>query len=144
MFRTLKKLRSSQRPYIIAIESSCDDTCLAVLNEQNEIIREFKHSQKKLHQPFGGVVPQLASTGHRTSFGKCLQNSFLRDIIKYDRVKIVAITTGPGIGSCLNVGYDVATQIARSNNIPLLPTNHLVNSELRLIIKCFSLVIYQV
>ena len=114
------------KPLIIAIESSCDDSCLAILSSNNKLIREFRSSQKNLHQPFGGVVPQLAAQGHRSSFSKFLEEDFIRRVFRRNRIEFIAVTAGPGIGSCLNVGYDVAAQMARSNNIPLVPINHLV------------------
>ena len=122
----LLRMLPYKKPYIIAIESSCDDTCLAILQRDNKLIREYKISQKKLHQPFGGIVPQLASFGHRTSFHQILNSDLLSSILKNKKVQFIAVTTGPGIGSCLNTGFDVATQLARSNNVPLLKINHLV------------------
>ncbi len=129
MSQLFDKVRSAaKRSLILAIESSCDDTCIAVLNAKNKIICEFKCSQKKLHQPFGGIVPQLASHGHRASFGKLLQNDLIRYIIKNNFVRFIAVTAGPGIGSCLNSGFEVAMLLARSYDIPLLPVNHLVTT----------------
>lgn len=124
--RLLKKLPSINKPYIIAIESSCDDTCLTIIKKNNKVIHEYKTSQKKLHQPFGGIVPQLASSGHRTSFHEFLSAGLLRSVLKKNQVQLIAVTAGPGIGSCLNIGFDIATQLSRSNNVPLLMVNHLV------------------
>lgn len=124
--RLLKGLATGRRNIVIAIESSCDDACLAIMNTKNEIIHEYKYSQKKLHQPFGGVVPQLAALGHRNSFHKMLNEDLIRDCFKRKLVKYIAVTTGPGIGSCLNVGYEIASQLSRSNNVPLVRINHLV------------------
>lgn len=128
--RLLRKLRSTEKPLIIAIESSCDDTCLAILRRDNKLIHEYRASQKRLHQPFGGVVPQLASFGHRTSFHKFLGSDLLQSILRKKHVQFIAVTTGPGIGSCLNTGYEIALQLSRSNNIPLLPVNHLVKFQI--------------
>lgn len=124
--RLLKGLATKKRNIVIAIESSCDDTCLAILNTKNDIIHEYKYSQKKLHQPFGGVVPQLAAHGHRNSFQKILAEDRLREYFKSNKVKYIAVVTGPGIGSCLNVGYELACQISRINKVPLFAINHLV------------------
>lgn len=109
-----------------AIESSCDDTCFSIFKTDNTLIHAFKYSQKKLHQPFGGVVPQLASQGHRNSFQKIQEKKIVREYLRSKLIKFIAVTAGPGIGSCLATGYDVARQMARSNNIPLVPINHLV------------------
>lgn len=124
--RIIRKLASIKKPYIIAIESSCDDTCIAIIQKNNKVIHEYKASQKKLHQPFGGIVPQLASFGHRTSFQKFMGADLLQTIMKKNQVQLIAVTSGPGIGSCLNTGFDIATQLSRSNNVPLLKINHLV------------------
>ena len=134
--RLLKGMLSTRnRNIIFAIESSCDDTCLAIMNRNNEVIYEYKCSQKKLHQPFGGVVPQLAAIGHRTSFLKILSEDRVHKFLKSNCVKFIAVTTGPGIGSCLNVGYEIARQLSRSNNFPMIPINHLV-------IELFNLICY--
>ena len=135
MLGIMKKLRSAKRPFIIAIESSCDDTCLAVLNSRNEVIFQLNSSQKRLHQPFGGIVPQVVAHGHRTSFNKFLQNKQLQQIIQNKSVSVIAVTAGPGIGNCLNIGFEFATHISSSNNIPLLPVNHLVNSFMSYLIS---------
>lgn len=124
--RLIRKLPSVKKPYIIAIESSCDDTCLAIIQRNNKVIHEYKTSQKKLHQPFGGIVPQLATFGHRTSFHKFLGEDLFQTIMKKNQVQLIAVTAGPGIGSCLNTGFEIATQLSRSYNIPLLKVNHLV------------------
>jgi N6-L-threonylcarbamoyladenine synthase len=124
--RFLKGLATKSRNIVIAIESSCDDACLAILNTKNEVIYEYKYSQKKLHQPFGGVVPQLAAHGHRNSFHKILSEDRIYEFLKSKKVKCIAVTTGPGIGSCLSVGYEIAFQLSRSYNVPLVCINHLV------------------
>lgn len=124
--RLLKGLATAGRNNVIAIESSCDDACLAIMNTKNEIIHEYKYSQKQLHQAFGGVVPQLAAQGHRNSFHKILTEDLIQECFKQKTVKYIAVTTGPGIGSCLNVGYEIASQLSRSNNVPLVSINHLV------------------
>lgn len=124
--RLLKVISTHKKNLVLAIESSCDDTCLAILRTKNKIIHEYKFSQKKLHQPFGGVVPQLAALGHRNSFHKILAEDRLRKLIEERRIKYIAVASGPGIGSCLNVGYEFACNISRSSNVPLIPINHLV------------------
>lgn len=123
-------LPARNRNIILAIESSCDDTCLAIMNTNNQIIYEYKYSQKKLHQPFGGVVPQLAALGHRTSFLKILEQGLVHKYLRSNCIKFIAVTTGPGIGSCLNIGYEIACQLSRSYEFPMIPINHLVNRKL--------------
>lgn len=128
MRNSLNKFRSLKLPIIVAIESSCDDTSLAILTTNNKLIYEFKSSQKRIHQPFGGVVPQLASQGHRNALIHFSQNELFRHIISKHYLKLIAITAGPGLGSCLNVGFEFATNLSRSMNVPLLPVNHLVTN----------------
>lgn len=125
--RPLKKPSTLRlKDVLFAIESSCDDTCFSIIKTNNDIVNEYRHSQKKLHQPFGGVVPQLAAQGHRNSFQQILVQDSIHKYIASKIVKFIAVTSGPGIGSCLATGFDVARQLARSNNIPLIPVNHLV------------------
>lgn len=125
----LLKMSSRRRlkDVIFAIESSCDDTCFSIIGTNTiTAIHDFKHSQKNLHQPFGGVVPQLASHAHRNSFQKILDNNLIRRYFDLKHVKFISVTSGPGIGSCLAAGFDVARQLSRSRNLPFVPVNHLV------------------
>ena len=126
--RNIIKRVWDSKPFIVAIESSCDDSCLAILNLKNEVIYELKASQKRLHQPFGGIVPQLAAIGHRTSFQNFLQEKFIQDIFQKKLVKCIAVTAGPGIGSCLKIGHEIASQLSQSHNLPLVAVNHLVKA----------------
>lgn len=111
---------------IFAIESSCDDTCFSIIKLTNEVVYEFRSSQKKLHQPFGGVVPQFAALGHRNFLYKLLDRSLIHEYMASKKLKFIAVTTGPGIGSCLATGFDFARLLARSISVPLVPVNHLV------------------
>ena len=142
--RIFKSLAASNRNIIIAIESSCDDACLAIMNSRNKIIHEYKCSQKVLHQPFGGIVPQLAAQAHRNFFQKIMSEDLIQKYFKLNRVKCVAVTSGPGIGSCLNVGFEFASQLSRSNDVPLVKMNHLVTKFYFIAFYFFSWAIYLV
>lgn len=120
------RTRGMFRNCIIAIESSCDDSSLAILNNKNKIIYELNSSQKNTHQPFGGIVPQLAAQGHKAAFTRFIEDRLLKRIIKTKSVKYIALTTGPGIRNCLSAGYEFAAFLSRSQNIPVIPINHLV------------------
>ena len=119
--------RLSKKDLILAIESSCDDSCLSIIDKNLNIIYSKKYSQKGIHIPFGGVVPQLAAQAHRQSFDRITRDRTLNAIIKNNNFKYIAFTAGPGIGNCLNAGFELAKSLARISGADLLPINHLVS-----------------
>lgn len=122
-----RPLARRRRPdLILAIETSCDDTCLAILGQDNRLIRDYAASQRHLHQPFGGVVPQLAASGHRRALHSFLNDAHLTSLLRRRAIKCIAVTAGPGIGACLNSGYEFATLLSRSFGVPMRTVNHLV------------------
>lgn len=125
---SLVQMRLSSQRLLLAIESSCDDSSLAVLNLAGKLVYKIQHSQKNIHKPFWGVVPQLAAYGHKRSFLDFSRDQFLRKILGQNLVKFIAVTAGPGIGACLSAGYDYATFLSNTFNIPLVTINHLVRS----------------
>jgi N6-L-threonylcarbamoyladenine synthase len=119
-------MRPISHKFIAAIESSCDDTCISIINNCHKILYSNIISQKNIHRPFGGVVPQLAAQGHRNSFQKLLYFGSCKNILS-PFIKCVAVTAGPGIGNCLNAGFEFGKHLASFHKVPLLPVNHLVN-----------------
>lgn len=110
--------------YILGIESSCDETAVAILDENGLIISESLYTQIDLHKKFGGVVPELASRDHATRIDEIVRNATNKANIKLKEINIIAISNGPGLLGCLLVGLSYAKALAMSLNIPLIPVNH--------------------
>lgn len=108
---------------ILAIESSCDESALALFEPGRGLVGEWVHSQMKLHEDYGGVVPDLATREHLRTFGPMLaQAGKDHDLTKVSRV---AVTRGPGLAGCLAIGTAVAKALATAWQVDLVGINHL-------------------
>ena len=108
----------------LGIESSCDDTCVALL-DGTTILAEVASSQVRLHALFGGVVPEVASREHAKYIGQLCQQAFKQAQCKPEDVDLVAVTRGPGLLGSLLVGVSFAKAFALGRNIPIIGVNHL-------------------
>jgi len=110
---------------ILGIESSCDETAAAVLENGRVLLSNIVASQIDLHKQYGGVFPEVASRQHiRSIYGvidQALQNAHL----SLDNIDAIAVTRGPGLAGSLVIGMNTAKGIALSRNIPLFGVNHL-------------------
>ena len=114
---------------ILAIETSCDDTCVAVVEAKGQKSPSFKilsniiSSQVKIHKKWGGVYPTLAKREHK----KNLPTVFKKALNKAGNpsIDLIAITIGPGLEPCLWVGVNFAVELAKKLNLPILPINHI-------------------
>ncbi len=109
---------------ILAIETSCDETSIAVVEDRNSIILDLIASQVKVHEKFGGVVPELAARHHVYNMKYMLSETFSK--VDPDSIDAVAVTYGPGLVGALLVGISVAKGIALSLKKPLIGVNHLL------------------
>ena len=109
--------------YILAIETSCDDTSVAVL--KNKKVLSNIVSSQKIHKIFGGVVPEIASREHDRLIVPVLNEAIKESKIKLNDIDAVAYTRGPGLLGSLLVGTSFAKSLAFSLNIPLLEINHM-------------------
>lgn len=109
--------------YILAIESSCDDTSASVIND-NRILSNIIASQK-IHQKYGGVVPELASRAHQQNIIPVVDTAIKEAGITKQDLSAIAFTRGPGLLGSLLVGVSFAKSLAMSLNIPLIDVNHL-------------------
>jgi N6-L-threonylcarbamoyladenine synthase len=108
---------------ILAIESSCDESALALFNPEKGIEGEWVHSQISLHQEYGGVVPDLASREHLKNFFPLLEAT---DILERQKeITSIAVTQGPGLAGCLALGIAFAKSLALAWKLPLCGVNHL-------------------
>jgi N6-L-threonylcarbamoyladenine synthase len=110
---------------ILALETSCDDTCAAVVDGDGAIRSNVIASQGLLHARYGGVVPEIASRHHLKLIDAVTADALERAHIRLDDVETVAVTTGPGLIGALLVGVSSAKAIAASRKLPLVPVDHL-------------------
>ncbi len=113
----------NQNPYILAIESSCDDTSAAVCHGKR-LLSNIVASQK-VHEQYGGVVPELASRAHQQNIVPVVHQALAQAGIDKSQLDAIAYTRGPGLMGSLLVGTSFAKGLAQSLNIPLIDINHL-------------------
>ena len=110
---------------ILALETSCDDTCAAVVTEEGRIESNVIASQGLLHARYGGVVPEIASRHHLALVDAVTADALERAGARLDDVDTVAVTRGPGLIGALLVGVSSAKAIAATRRLPLVPVDHL-------------------
>ena len=111
--------------YILGIESSCDETAAAVVRSGEQLISNVVASQFATHQPFGGVVPELASREHLRAIVPVVRQALAEAKHTYDSVDAIAVTQGPGLAGALLVGISYAKALAFALDKPLIAVNHL-------------------
>jgi N6-L-threonylcarbamoyladenine synthase len=109
---------------ILAIETSCDDTCAAVVTHDGEVRANVVSSQG-IHDAFGGVVPEVASRHHLELANAVVDDALARAGAHLDDIDLVAVTQGPGLAGALLVGVATAKGIAAARGLPLAPVDHL-------------------
>ena len=110
---------------ILGIESSCDDTGLAIINSSGIIIDHITSSQHEIHAKYGGIVPELASRDHVKKFIPLLEILLHKNRINMNDIDIIAFTNGPGLLGPLLAGASLSKTLGWSNNIPTIEVNHL-------------------
>ena len=111
--------------YILGIESSCDETAAAVVRSGEQLISNVVASQIATHQPYGGVVPELASREHLRAIVPVVRQALVEAKHTYDSVDAIAVTRGPGLAGALLVGISYAKGLAFALEKPLIAVNHL-------------------
>jgi N6-L-threonylcarbamoyladenine synthase len=109
---------------ILALETSCDDTCAAVLTPAGEILSNVISSQG-VHDRYGGVVPEIASRQHLTNVGAVVDDALRQAGIALEQAGLIAVTQGPGLIGALLVGLATAKGLAAVHRTPLAPVDHL-------------------
>lgn len=110
---------------ILTIESSCDETAAAVINEHREVLGEVVATQDKLHERFGGVVPEIASRAHLERILPVIDETLKRANVTLADLDAVAVAYTPGLAGSLLVGLVAAKAICVSLDVPLIGINHL-------------------
>jgi N6-L-threonylcarbamoyladenine synthase len=109
---------------ILALETSCDDTCAAVLDGAR-MLSNVISSQAAAHAQFGGVVPEVASRHHLELAAPVVETALAEADVSLDEIEAVAVTAGPGLIGALLVGVSTAKAIAAPRRLPLIPVDHL-------------------
>ncbi len=118
-------VESGHDNYIMAIESSCDETACAIVKNGREVISNIVASQIKTHEKFGGVIPEIAAREHLDSINIVVQEAFEQSGLKPDDISAFAATVGPGLVGCLLVGLNAAKTLALVHDKPFIGVNHL-------------------
>lgn len=109
---------------ILALETSCDDTCAAVLGTDGEI-RANVISSQGVHDRYGGVVPEIASRHHLELINAVVRDALRRADTSLGELELIAVTRGPGLVAALLVGVATAKALAAAHRLPLAPVDHL-------------------
>lgn len=115
----------SEEAAILGIETSCDETAVALVTGDGEILANVVSSQAHLHARYGGVVPEVASRHHLRLLAPVLEEALAGAGATLDDVDRVAVTAGPGLVGALLVGLSAAKAIAFARGLPLVPVDHL-------------------
>ena len=109
----------------MGVESSCDETAVAIIKDAKEVLANVVLSQIDIHKKFGGVVPEVASRHHVASVTLVFEEALNMANIKPADIDLVAVTEGPGLIGSLLVGINAAKAFAFANKIPIIGVNHL-------------------
>jgi len=110
---------------VLGLETSCDDTAAAVLDDRRQIRSNVVSSQDDVHRPFGGIVPEMASRQHIHSVLPIVDGALERAGVKLGDIKGLAVTYGPGLAGSLLVGLSFVKGLSFRTNIPYVGVNHL-------------------
>lgn len=111
--------------YILAIESSCDETAAAVVKNGREVLSNVIYSQIALHTEYGGVVPEIASRKHIEKINQVIAQALTDADKKLEEITAIAVTYGPGLVGALLVGVSAAKAISFASGIPLVGVHHI-------------------
>jgi N6-L-threonylcarbamoyladenine synthase len=114
----------SNSPLTLTIETSCDETAVAI-SRGTEILSNVVYSQLELHAQYGGVVPGIAKLAHQQKIDEVINTALNRAEVSLEQIETLAVTVGPGLAIALEVGVNKAKELAKQLNIPLIAVNHM-------------------
>lgn len=115
----------SKDQYILAIETSCDETAVAIVKNERELVTNVVASQIESHKRFGGVVPEIASRHHIEQMTITLEEALQESGLGLDEIDAIAVTEGPGLVGALLVGVNAAKSLAFAKQKPLVGVHHI-------------------
>jgi len=110
---------------VLAIETSCDETAAAIVEDGHLVLSDPVATQIDIHRKYGGVVPELASRNHVVDIVPVVEEALESARCRWDELDAIAVTRGPGLVGALLVGIQVAKSLAYSHDLPLIPVHHL-------------------
>lgn len=110
---------------ILGIETSCDETAAAVVEEGVEILSNVIASQSEIHAQYGGIFPEMASRAHIETIHKVIASALAQAHVSLDDISAISVTRGPGLAGSLLVGLNAAKGLALARRLPLIGINHL-------------------
>ncbi|MXP51314.1 tRNA (adenosine(37)-N6)-threonylcarbamoyltransferase complex transferase subunit TsaD [Pantoea sp. SoEX] len=110
---------------VLGIETSCDDTGIAIYDKKLGVVSNKIYSQGKFHACYGGIVPELASRNHIQKVASMILSALKHANLKLNQINAIAYTAGPGLVGSLLVGVSIGHALAFSWNIPAIPVNHM-------------------
>src|SRR5437868_4005146 len=120
-----KRYWNRERQMILALETSCDDTCAAVISSEDGAVRANVISSQGVHDRYGGVVPEVASRHHLELVNEVVDDALRRAGASLDDAELIAVTQGSGLVGALLVGLQTAKALAAARRLPLAPVDHL-------------------
>ena len=111
--------------YTLGIESSCDETSVAIVKNGREVLSNVIDTQIPIHEKYGGVVPEIASRNHIEAISRVMKKALKDADIKLEQIDAITPTYGPGLVGALLVGVSYAKALAFVQNIPLVGVNHI-------------------
>ena len=109
---------------ILAVESSCDETAVAIVRDGRQVLTDCIASQVELHRIYGGVVPEIASRKHIEAIYGLADQALEKAQLKRSDIDAVAVTYAPGLIGAVLVGVNFAKSVAFSLGVPLIPVHH--------------------
>lgn len=111
---------------VLGIESSCDDTCAAVVEDGSIILSNVVSSQIDIHKKYGGIVPEVAARSHIEAINPVIEQAMIEANLDWDGIDAIAVTYGAGLSGSLLVGTLAARTLAITKHKPLFPANHVI------------------
>ena len=124
-FNTLRKNKEGKDILVLGIESSCDETSIAVVKNGREILSNVIATQIEIHARFGGVVPEVASRNHLLAIDNVLDEALTKAGVALQDIDAIAVTYGAGLVGALMVGVSYAKALSYALEIPLIAVNHI-------------------
>ncbi|MCL2063484.1 MAG: tRNA (adenosine(37)-N6)-threonylcarbamoyltransferase complex transferase subunit TsaD [Candidatus Cloacimonetes bacterium] len=118
-------LKNKQKKYILAFETSCDDTSVSIIDTDYQVYANIISSQPD-HEAFGGILPELASRLHLRNINRCLKAALKKAALTLNDISAIAVAINPGLIGSLIVGVSFAKALAWSLNLPLIAVNHML------------------
>lgn len=125
MKRKVKNIKKKKDIIILGIETSCDETSVAIVKNGKDILSNVISSQIDIHKRFGGVVPEVASRNHTMAIVEVLNQALDQAKLKITDIDAIGVTYGAGLIGALMVGVSFAKSLSYTNNIPLFAVNHI-------------------